>query len=301
MDFSNVKLVTHKGCLDGSACAILFLAGGGKIENLHFSYPSHDGIDELVRDLLDSTTLPILIADASISYSLAKQIDLTRRDVIILDHHKSADDLKEFSWCEVDHSRCGSLMLYDYMLLNGQYIQTVLEDYHNLILRVDDNDRWIHQYPDSKKIAALHNKLGQSLFIERFLNNPLTSFSDKEKYLLEIDEYKTKLYIEDKKKEVVVLNKEIDGVMIRVGCVKADNHQSVLGNSICEDLSLNVDVALMVGLNSISLRAKSTCPVDLSSLAKHNGGGGHKLAAGCSLSKVLGEDFLDLVVSRFKF
>jgi oligoribonuclease NrnB/cAMP/cGMP phosphodiesterase (DHH superfamily) len=302
VDFSRVKLVTHKGCMDGSAAAILFLVAGGKRENIVFCHPSHYQMDDAVKDLMDSTGNPILVVDTSISIELAEQIEFLKRDVTLLDHHKSADDLKKFSWCSVDHSRCGCLMFYDYIYRSiyvDQY--TKVAKYSQLICAVDDVDRWQHNIPESKKVAFLHNILGQNLFIDRFLKNPSIEFSDNEKYLLEIDESRRNQYIQEKKNDLVVITKQIDGHQVRIGCVRADNHQSFLGNDICEDLNLNIDIALMIGLHSISLRGSSNCPVDLSALAKKNGGGGHKLAAGCSVSKILGEELLDLIMSKFNF
>ena len=61
MDFSNILLATHKNCIDGAACDILFLMNGGREENLYYSGADHEKTAELMEYLLTKDK-PIIFA-----------------------------------------------------------------------------------------------------------------------------------------------------------------------------------------------------------------------------------------------
>jgi oligoribonuclease NrnB/cAMP/cGMP phosphodiesterase (DHH superfamily) len=298
MDVSNTALVTHQGCMDGSTCALLFLAAGGRRENIHFCSPNHRDVDEKVKDLLENWSGPILLADISISQGLAAKVN--RADICLLDHHLSALPLTKYRWCEIEEEnlRCGSMMLYHYLESFAE-TRPLIKGLWDLVEAVDDHDRWVRTLPHSDELAMLHEILSQEFFIDRFMRNQSVTFSSNERYCLDLEKLKRDKYIASKKKNVVVVEKEFKGNPVRFGFVHAGTYQSLLGNQICEDPQLNVDVAVLVG-TSISLRARKGSPVDLSVVAKLNGGGGHLLAAGCSLDRMLGKNLVDFVIENLK-
>lgn len=298
MDITKTALVTHQGCMDGSTCAIVFCAAGGLRENVFFSSPNHRDTDELVSDLMERWSGPIVIADASISLALAEKV--FRNDVFLLDHHKSAIPLKKFSWCEidVDNTRAGGKMLYDWLKVNAS--SSWFMEYKQLVDLADDHDRWIKQYKESDTLSLFHEVLGQELFIERFLKNPDPTLNSMEKYAVDLEIRKRDQYIQRKKNEVEVVRKRIDGRDVNIAFVAAGTHQSLLGNMVCEDPAINAEVCVLVG-SSVSMRANRASQVDLSRVAKINGGGGHAKAAGCSLDKLLGKSLLEYVKDNLKF
>jgi oligoribonuclease NrnB/cAMP/cGMP phosphodiesterase (DHH superfamily) len=296
IDLSKTALVTHKNCCDGSTCAVLFLAAGGKRENVFFSSPNHNDTDELVSDLLETFSGPILIADASISEKQAEKV--YRDDVVLLDHHKSAIPLAKFSWCEIDieNTRCGAMMLFDWLKTNAQ--STWFMEHKFLVDLVDDHDRWIHNYPESENNAVFHELIGSKKYIDRFLKNPSPKLNEMEQYALNLEIEKRDEYIQYKMKNLFVVEKEIQGHKVNVAFVSSGIHQSRLGNMICEDPSLNVDICVLVG-SAISMRSRHNCPVDLAAVAKKLGGGGHKYAAGFSLDKFLNnKNMLNTVIEH---
>lgn len=301
-NLEKVKFITHSQCMDGSTSCLVFLFAGGKKENVIFSNPSHDKTDEVVKEQMQ-TGLPIIMADISISLKLAQDIDTYDYPIIILDHHKSAEDLKKFSWCEIDNSRCGSKILFDYFMRDFNTLAIQLNSKClSLVTLSDDYDRWIHDYPDSKKLNALHHLLGQELFIDRFLKNHDMAFTKEENYLVDLEDVKTQKMVNEKKKEAFVIEKQIQGHKVRIACVKAiGSNMSILGNELCKDPNINVDIAMMLGSDSVSFRCKDTCPVDLSVLAKDNNGGGHSRSSGINLNVLLGQDLLEMVLYKIKF
>jgi oligoribonuclease NrnB/cAMP/cGMP phosphodiesterase (DHH superfamily) len=228
---------------------------------------------------------------------------VSRKDVYLFDHHKSAIPLAEFDWCEVDkeNNRCGSLMFYDWLAKDKNFLWHI-EIYKELVKLADDRDRWIKQYPESDTLSLLHNVLGQKIFIERFERNPGVRLTDKEQYIITLEESKKNEYIEEKKKKVTVVQKNINGHDVRIAFLVASKFQSDLGNSIVADPKIDADIAVMIG-PAISLRSRQSCPIDLSVVAKSLGGGGHKNSGGCSLDALLELDkpLIDFVAEKMKW
>lgn len=302
MTQQNVSLITHAGCMDGSACAILFVAAGYNRKKIHYTFPDLDQVEEKLDNLLRTTDDNIILADVGVSKKYASRLMNTDR-VCLLDHHKASRDLNKFDWCEIDidNERCGSLMFYDWLLNEMNTDRRKIRQYKNFLLAVDDRDRWLQEIPESETLATFHHVLGQKLFVDRFIKNSDLDLNSQETYAITLETEKRKNFIERSLKHIFVRTFDTNNGSIRVGFALSSTYQSELGHAICQDLSLNVDVAAIVGLHKVSLRAKSGGDVDLSVVATLNGGGGHAAAAGCALGKVLGKDFLETVADRLKW
>lgn len=304
MNLSEAVLVTHRACIDGSTCVVVFTAAGGKLENVCFTNPDHEDVDDVVSGLTEWAG-PIIIVDVSISKKMAASITrggFASDDIILLDHHKSAIPLAKFDWCEIEmnNDRCGSKMLYDWVLKHNIGKRNKVSKYKDLVDAVDDRDRWIHNIPESATLASLHKIVGQELFVERFISNSSLMFSNNEKYVIQLDDKRKKFIIANRKENTQILYKDVGEHKLKIGFVMASNHQSELGHSMCSDPVMDCDIAVMVGPNSVSLRSSSGCPVDLSVLATNLGGGGHKNAGGCSLNKLLNNrSLVDIVKDYF--
>jgi oligoribonuclease NrnB/cAMP/cGMP phosphodiesterase (DHH superfamily) len=290
--------------MDGSVCATLFLAAGGPRENIYYCVPDHEYVDEKVAELLETWDGPIILADISISHSLAEMIAARNKDVYLFDHHKSAIPLVEFDFCEidVDNTRCGSKVFYDWLVKEFKHTSEIHKIllYKDLVEAADDIDRWIHAIPRSMQLATLHRILGQKLFVDRFTRDPGTVFSSSEKFMLQIEEEKKEEFIQGKKKSVQVFTKTLDGHEVKIGIVVASDHESELGHAIYDDPELGVDIVIMISGKKLSMRSRSGCPVDLSKLTHKYGGGGHRNAAGCQLSKVIEKDLIELVAEKLR-
>jgi oligoribonuclease NrnB/cAMP/cGMP phosphodiesterase (DHH superfamily) len=299
MDLSNTALVTHGGCMDGSTCAIVFLVAGGKRENIFFVGPGK--VDDTIVELKDSWSGPIIMADISFSLELAKTI--VRSDVYLFDHHKTALPLVEIPWCsiEVNNERCGSKMLYEWLLTNADDDKrAALRYYQSLVDAVDDNDRWVQKNPHSGIMSVFHNLLGQSMFIDRFIRESSIELDPQEDYSVSLATRKKEEYIERKKKEVQIQTKQIQGDTVRVGYVLADNWQSALGNAICSDVDMDVDISVMIGLKKVSMRSQKGGTIDVAAIAKANKGGGHHSAAGFGLYGIFEKSLIDIVQEKMR-
>ena len=114
-----VKLFTHTD-LDGIGCAIL-----GKIafSEIEIEYCGYDDINEKVEAFLDSGEKcdQCYITDISISMDLAERITKINHlySFRLLDHHKTAYGLNQYSWCHVREKEgdqspltCGTELFY---------------------------------------------------------------------------------------------------------------------------------------------------------------------------------------------
>jgi oligoribonuclease NrnB/cAMP/cGMP phosphodiesterase (DHH superfamily) len=289
--------------MDGSACAALFVAAGFDRNKIHFSFPAHEQVEEVVDTLLNKTNDDILLVDVSVSEAFAERVGASGR-VEIIDHHKGALPLARFDWCEIEreNQRSGAMMFYDWLMKQDDIYKDSVWQYRDFVKAVDDYDRWVHEIPESKTLATFHYVLGQRLFLDRFLKNPSLNLNEAERYAINLESEKKADFIERTKKDAFIRTFRLNDKDIRVGFVLSSTYQSELGHAMCQDLDLDIDVAAIVGLHKISLRSeKGGDEVDLSVIAKLNGGGGHTSAAGCSLSKVLDRDFLEMVADNLKW
>ena len=311
MNLNDYKLLTHKGCMDGSSTAIAFLIAGGKIENIIFTNPNHDEADDKLRDIIEAGYSNIVVADCSISYDFAKEIDVAYKNlnIVLLDHHKTAIPLTEFKWCHIDkeNTASGAMMLYDYLKKQGCYdfCKQDSEAWDRFFSYVDDHDRWCKNYPESEELAILHGIIGQKIFIERFsiVRNNFDVLNDEEKFLIKIEKNKIAEMIEDKKREVkdFIVVKNIKGRDYRFGFIGgAAKFTSQIADALYSDPALNLDVVVLVSAVAISLRCKKGSEVDLSELAKLNLGGGHRAASGFPLTSLLGKSLVEFVCENMR-
>ncbi len=306
MNLEKTALVTHQGCMDGSTCALVFMVAGGKKENIFFTAPGHDKTDDIVNYLAETWQGDILVADASISLSLAEKLNKKNTPIRILDHHKSAIPLNKFSWCEieVENKRAGGKMLYDYFMSyfsSDRIFASILNKYEDLVNAADDVDRWVWKHPSSENLVTFHDALEQERFIERFDDNPSLRFVSEEKYLIEVYKHKREIFVERKKESATMTMQKVQGHDVKIAVVEAGTQQSMLGNDLCTDPEYNADIAVIINARSVSFRASKNCPVDLSKVAELNGGGGHAKAAGAALPGILGGDFIALISKMIKW
>jgi uncharacterized protein len=297
MDFSNTKLVTHKNCWDGSAAAILFMSVGGKKENIIFSTPDHEAVDEIAKDLYYNWADDILFVDISISADVA-ELFKTRNNVLLFDHHQSAIPLSKFKFCTIDqhNDNCGSKLFYNWLLSLG-YSNII--KYKEFVDGVDDVDRWKHHLDYSKNVGALHGILGVNLFIDRFMRNASISLTNEEKFVINLDNMKYDEFFQEKKKNVIIKNKKLNDRNYRIGFVYAGGaYRSRLGNDLCNDHNLNLDAIIMISNDYISMRSVGN--VDVAKVAESYMGGGHQKAAGCLVGNIIGNSLLEMVADKLE-
>lgn len=113
-DISDAVLVTHRTCLDGAGCAIVFLRAGGRRENIRF-VPAGMLENFVKKDPVFAGDEFIIFADIGLNVpKYATRID-KRGNCVLLDHHKTSAHLADRPWAGVDMDACGTELLRRYL------------------------------------------------------------------------------------------------------------------------------------------------------------------------------------------
>ena len=258
--------ITHND-LDGLGCAVLikkFLSG-----TINTAYLGYDEVDECIKENMHKYDR-IIITDVSPSYGSVEML-AGEKDVIIIDHHATSENLKDFPFTIHDISQCATLLTYKWLISQGYRA----ECYENFAECINDVDMWHLRRNDSLKMSVLFNLMGINRMAERFLHQPYDTFSDTEKLIIELEEERRETYIKKAMRNITTL-KDINGNTFSV--VFAENYASELGNHIIREGI--ADYVIMINAQSKKASIRSRKEVSIREIAENNGGGGHKNAAG---------------------
>jgi len=298
MNMKKTKLFTHND-EDGVSCGIL---GKLAFKEIDIEYCAYSEIDEKIQNYLksDENTLDtfIFITDISVNEETADLIDklypaeYAKEKILLFDHHKTALWLNKYEWAYVCVStndinkeilESGTSLFYKHLIDND----LLYKNHTNISIFVDlvrAYDTWEWSKTDNIKAKMLNDVfkiIGKDDFVKEYtdiLQNGHPSVFDirpNHQYLLQYFNKKNNEYIDSKMKEVIF---EYDKDGNRVGYVFCDNADctSMLGNKMCEEFE--IEFAALIYSSGIALR--SIGDFDVSEIAKKNGGGGHKNAAG---------------------
>lgn len=313
----NVVLVTHKGCLDGAGCVILFLNAGGKIENVKFVAAGM--LERFVKSDASFESNSIMIF-TDVGVNLPKYADIIekRGNVVLLDHHVTSAHMKNREWCVIDNdkngmdTRCGCVMFLEYLRSCGGKIEQDLSSkvFDSITATIDDLDRWLCKDPLAEDLATLMAFLGQKEFIDRFWNVKerwadtgwgcfrATFFGRDELWLVDIlkkrrDEAITTAIKKSVVRNVTYLDSKGNEQTVPVAYViTSEPNVSLLLDRLGEAKpDALVCAQVNVDKRVVSLRSQK---IDVAEMAKYFRGGGHKNAAGHPLPA----DFVDVIIEE---
>lgn len=275
IDIANVILITHKGCMDGSGCAILFKKVGGKKENIRFI--AAGTTKEFIKNNKDVVSNKFLLfADIGLDVETANTLE-KRGSCIVIDHHNSSLFLEKRSWCYIDtmNEACGSELLRRYFEIDNDV------NVKDMITLIDDRDRWKNKYIQSDELALLHNWLGQERFVYQFKEGLLPNTFVKYADIIEVLKESRCQDIVSANRNIIKLVVDIESNRVNIGYIINDKYDvSYVSNALLKQhLELDVMAAINFKKRSIELRSRDD-GYDVSKLAKLFGGGGHKTASG---------------------
>lgn len=178
---------------------------------------------------------------------------------------------------KTDEPTSATLLVHDYL---------DMDDGREFALDVNDYDTWNWTKNGNDRAAKLNDLLyiiGIDKFVQAAIHaidvsDETSDFLLKEYGLiLELEENRINKYIESKNNEKII----VDIADIKTAVVTAEQYQSQLGHGL---LKMNDDIKIVVMINpnkSVSIRSRER--IDVSSLAKIYGGGGHPQASGFSV------------------
>jgi len=300
---SNIKMFTHTD-LDGVGCAIVAFHIFG--ENVSVEYCDNHNVNEKISAYLNDAKNnhnEVYITDISVSEELAERIDSDinsdkERTWRLLDHHATADWLNRYSWADVitesgGKKRSAADIFYSNLVQNVDH-ELELGTFVEKVRSLDTWDWSATNDTVAKGLNDLFWLIGKDRFFERFVANPSIELTESERFLLEIEHGRIEAYKEIKLRQLVV--RQI--AEYKVGIVFADRYQSELGNFIVTETPELDFVAMIDPGRSVSYRGNDK--VDVGLFAKKYGGGGHKNAAGSSISDEIRNGIIDVVFEEVK-
>lgn len=279
----------HKACNDGKAAAwAVWNTLGDTAIYLPYQYK-----DEWPRECKG---MHVIMVDLSITFDEFMAINDDIKSLLIIDHHKSAQELthlfppvanyeeylKERPQMEhggrvhIDMEECGSVLAWRFFgnLPKDTIVPLALQ-------MVNDYDLWKHVIPDTKSFNAW---LAQSSVSIQAFNTQVLKGDEIDESVLEIGDA---LLAKDASIASSVVKNYVcpceSNKGLKYALVNGPHH---LRNEISDLLVDKYDFVVVYNRRSavtvVSLRGKKGGGVDLSALAKRYGGGGHMDAASFS-------------------
>jgi len=261
---SSIDLVIyHADCTDGFGAAFsAWKLLGNKAEYLACKHGTKPP---------DVTGKTVAILDFSYNNATTKQMIKDAKDLIIIDHHKSAVvELHDISNAQFDMTHSGARLAWDFFHPG--------KDVPKFINYIEDRDLWKWELPYSKEFSAAFDMVPFEFEeFEKFEDDSV--FDDAVKrgsYVLAYSKTVVKKVCEKASKRV------FEGRDVLV--VNASHWMSEIGARLSPDC----DFAIIWYYDhndydvKVSLRAFHD-DVDVSEIAKKYGGGGHRKAAGFNL------------------
>lgn len=297
-------VVTHGPfCLDGLASAACLgrFYGPERVTPI-FTHPSN--VDQIIREIGDSKQRPgdLWIADITWKKPETEEVfrKMSRRGwrIFWVDHHaaaveKTEEEIKRIGltgWVASNRFSAARL-LYDYLVSSPNLLgrpPAALKAFRKAVLLADDNDRWVHRFTASRRLALTVSSLGgMAMYKELLQLSPGVKFTPKmeEAYRTACRELSGSVALAKRTR----LDKTVNRNGVRIITALCMGYTSEVADSLrktLEDDSARV-IFLLYNLDDgrVSIRKTPACTVNLSDLAGHFGGGGHPAAAGFDFPK----------------
>lgn len=269
MTTTNIYVLYHAQCTDGTGSKF---AAWKKFKN-NARYIAVNYGQPLPKMEPDSE---VYIVDFSYSKDVLKGLQAIHKTVMVLDHHKTAEeDLKGLSCCHFDMTKSGCVLAWEYFHPNVK-IPAVLLD-------IQDRDLWLFKRPNSKAVHAGINLLEGNMQEWDWVSEGKAEYDElvkKGNTLLKREALIVKSAVKSKVKTLSFCG-------YKCGITNGTDLGSEIGNAICLSDTLKVDFAVVYCItsnNDVLLSFRSIDEFDVSTLSKKFGGGGHKNAAGAMVS-----------------
>ena len=288
LTLENFHLITHAGCMDGSAAAILFMAAGGKESNIKFVSP--DRVDETIAEskAAKDPNKQLLLVDVAPGSDDTVLYLKDRGNAVVIDHHASAKRFKGQPgfFIDADNCACGCENFRQWLVRNGmdRFDKFAWRRFTQII---DDHDRWILKEPMSLQMPQLFSMVGQQEFVERFsdvedrfVGSRQTYWTETEAEMLELIQAHQQRRWNRAMDSVISKEIEFEGKKYMMGYIISGeiNNSEFLHLILDKHPELDCITQINFDLNKVSLRSNER--LDITKFVKQFGGGGHRNAGG---------------------
>lgn len=296
---ARTALVTHRGCLDGTGCALVFIWAGGKRENIFFKPPSDCRLTPEEAAPFDEVwfadVCPQHLNDCA-----------GGKPWLVFDHHLS--NMQKFEknpLCRFSMTHSGTSLLADELDVYGycQWGSQNLElgrwvtDYERLVRALEAYDLGRFDYHEGQYLADLAGTLSQEQMLEILETIGVRVFVDTS-YRSAVETAQRTRQAFAKKAAETALYTEFKPPGWGYASGTCDAAIAVSPepwkNAVAEELLKKAELAIILDVSTwqVSFRSKT---LDVSSMAKVHGGGGHKRAAGF---KIPSHDVLQAILEE---
>lgn len=276
----------HANCVDGFAAAHVIerhiLRYTAQVPTLvpvqYGQVETQEQFDALYGDMLQNAEA--IIVDFSFPYAVMDHIAKTAQKTYWLDHHKSAFESMGFDiskrydlwagpnfYLVLDNSKSGAMLAWEFV--NGW-----LAEAPDFIKVVDDYDRWVFQYPQTKEAQmyirshSMNRLAFESLMLMSMDEMAQAGGMMRQYYNAQLKNHKNRKWVD------IYLYGE-HGYALNADAA----FSSELGHFLAEQ-SGTFGAVYQVEGSLLKFSLRSCGDYDVSALAKKFGGGGHKNAAG---------------------
>ncbi len=294
-----VHVVSHgPQCLDGVTAAVV-VASFHPDSEVQAEFCSNTGVNRTLRHFPcepEAAEHEIWITDISWTDPEVDQhlTQLQKRGVRLfwIDHHRTALERYRsgsvqvpFTDVVLDESFAASRLAYEYLRRNRP-LQVEPTGLSQLVAMADDNDRWLHQMPDSHALAlAVHALNDLAAYQELFEFARTGKWTPRLRAAYEIARQDVARSIATAERSRV--ERPLPGCGVVLVAAVCDGYPSEVAEHWNRHAENAVFVFFDLRTQSVSFRRSPDCQVDLSQVAKRLGGGGHPAAAGCEVPAVL--------------
>lgn len=269
MSKSNVYILYHANCTDGTGAKYAAWCKYGD-EGANYIPVSYG--KEPPGELDENSEVYIL--DFSYSRYVLEALQRRCKSVVVLDHHKTAEEaLRGLKCCHFDMEKSGAVLAWEYFHPGTEVPK--------LLLHVQDRDLWNWKLAGTKQVLAGLALTEGGMGLWHYYNSP-AGVQDLYAQGGSIVAYENML-LKSKLKHAKVVWFNLDGVYVKAGVINSPELGSEIGNMICKDETLDADFAIVYSItkdNDVLLSFRSEGDFDVSRIAKAFGGGGHKNSAG---------------------
>jgi len=256
-------IIYHANCPDGFGAAWAFWKKYGKNADYH---PATHG-----EPPPDVTGREVYIVDFSYSREVTETLAESAKKIVILDHHKTAQEtLEGLSYFKYDVNHSGAYLAWRYLF--GE------QNVPNLILMIEDRDLWKWKILDSKLLLMVLDSYPYDFKVWDALASKMELESSEYSRML-MDGIAISTYADSIIKKILKTAHTLDILGQKIPSINSPYFQSELGAS----LSLGQPYSCVYTWDGhhyrFSLRSEANGS-DVAEIAKKFGGGGHAKAAG---------------------
>lgn len=283
-------VIYHKDCMDGLASA--FIAHCSFIESNEETefYPMHYDEVSNTYDIPLEEEDNIYILDFSLPETLIRELSCKVNHIYIIDHHKTAQWITELNIDNVstifNNNMSGATLTFNFFLDSGiNPLEPELFEY------VQDRDLWKWELHNSKEISAALALMVVKNNIQSF-REAYDTFDESELAFKDIG----RIALDVQQKQVIEKVDKCYDIKIlehHFKIINATENVSELGNAICNKYDMPSIMFFYTSLDTVVLSFRSLEHLtDVSVVAKHFNGGGHRNASGATISSSMLNEIL---------